>query len=71
MIRVKVSELLGKHKMSRKDLSIAIGVRPNTIGDLYNEKIRKIDICVLNNLCKFFSCNVEDILEYVEDGDKE
>lgn len=69
MIKIKISELLGKNKMTRKDLAIAIGARPNTIGDLYNEKIKKLDITLLNNICKTLDCKVEDILEYVEDGD--
>lgn len=69
MIKIKVSDLLGKNKMTRKDLAKAVGVRPNTIGDLYNEKIKKVDIMLLNNICKTFNCKVEDILEYIEDGE--
>lgn len=69
MIRIKISEQLGKNKMTRKDLARVVGVRPNTIGDLYNEKIKRVDIMLLNNICKAFNCKVEDILEYVEDGD--
>jgi len=34
MIRIKLSELLGKNKMTRKTLAELVGVRPNTIGDL-------------------------------------
>ena len=67
MIRIKVSELLGKHKMTRKDLADAIGVRPNTIGDLYNENVKKIDVEVLDKICKTFNCEIEEILEYIVD----
>lgn len=69
MIKIKISELLGKNKMTRKDLANAIGARPNTIGDLYKEKTKRVDIILLNNICKTLDCKVEDILEYVEDGD--
>lgn len=70
MIKIKLSELLGRKKMTRKDLAIAIGARPNTIGDLYNEKIKKVDIILLNKICKVLGCRVEDILEYIEDGEE-
>lgn len=69
MIRIKISELLGVHKMTRKKLAELIGVRPNTIGDMYHENIKKIDVDVLNKICKTLNCKVEDILEYVKDED--
>lgn len=67
MIKIKISELLGIHKMTRKRLAELIGVRPNTIGDMYHENIKRIDIDVLNKICKVLDCKVEDILEYVAD----
>ncbi len=39
MIRIKLSEVLGRKKMTRKRLSELTNIRPNTIGDLYNEKV--------------------------------
>lgn len=69
MIKIKISELLGKHKMTRKKLADLVGARPNTIGDLYNEKVKKIDVELLNNICKELGCKVEEILEYIEDGE--
>ena len=40
MIKIKVSDLLGKHKMNRKQLAEAAHIRPNTVGALYDESIR-------------------------------
>lgn len=67
MIRIKLSELLGKHKMTRKKLAELIDVRPNTIGDLYNEKVKKIDVETLDKLCEVFECEVEDIIEHIKE----
>ena len=61
MIRIKLSEVLGRKKMTLSELT---GVRPNTIGDLYNEKVRKIDIDTLDRICTVLECDIEDILEY-------
>ena len=65
MIRIKLSEVLGRKKMTRKKLSELIGVRPNTIGDLYNEKVRKIDLDLLDRMCTVLECSVSDLLEHV------
>lgn len=64
MIIIKLGELLGREKMTRKELAKLLGIRPNTVGDIYNEKAKKIDLTVLDKLCEVFSCNVSDILEY-------
>jgi len=61
---------MGKEKMTRKHLAELTGIRPNTIGDLYREDVRKIDIHTLNKLCQVFNCEVGDLLEYTPD-DKE
>ena len=45
MIRIKLCELMGREKMTRKRLSELTGIRPNTIGDLYNENVRKLTEC--------------------------
>lgn len=69
MIRIKLSEVLGRQKMTRKKLAELTNVRPNTIGDLYNEKVRKIDIDVLNRICSVMDCNISDLLEYRKDSE--
>ena len=67
MVRIKLCELMGKQKMTRKCLSEITGIRPNTIGDLYKEEVKKIDIQVLNQICEVFSCEICDVLEYIPD----
>ena len=69
MIRIKLSELLGKNKMTRKALAELVGVRPNTIGDLYNESVKRIDIEVINDICNVLDCDLSDLLEYVKDDE--
>lgn len=65
MIRIKLCELMGKAKMTRKHLSELTGIRPNTIGDLYKEDVKKLDIDAINRICKVFKCGIGDLLEYV------
>lgn len=70
MIKIKLSDLLGKNKMTQKALSEATHIRPATISKMYYEEIKRIDISQLNNLCKAFNCEISELLEYIPDNNK-
>ncbi len=67
MIRIKLCEVLGREKMTRKKLAELTNVRPNTIGDLYNENVKKIDLDLLSRICQTLHCDISDLLEYEEE----
>ena len=67
MIKIKLSDLLGKHKMSQKALSNITHIRPATISKMYYEEVKRIDVKHLNNICKAFNCEISDLLEYIPD----
>lgn len=57
---------MGEKKVKIADVSRAIDVHRNTIALLYYEKAKKVDLDVLNKLCRYFNCKVEDILEFID-----
>ena len=67
MIKIKLSDMLGKHKMTQKALSELTGIRPATISKMYYEETKRIEIDQINKLCKVFDCSVGDLLEYIQD----
>lgn len=67
MIKIKLSDLLGKHKMTQKKLAMETGIRPATISKMYYEEIKRIEIEQIDQLCRAFNCRVEDLLEYIPD----
>ena len=67
MIRFKLSDLLGKHKMTQKTLAELADIRPATVSKMYYEEIKRIDIKQLDNICKTFNCEISELLEYVPD----
>ena len=67
MIKIKLSDMLGKHKMTQKALSELTGIRPATISKMYYEEIKRIEIDQINRLCKIFDCSVGDLLEYIRE----
>lgn len=70
MIRIKLSDLLGKHKMSQKALSNLTNIRPATISKMYYEENKRLDIEQLNSICNVFKCEISDLLEFIPDENK-
>ena len=64
MIKCHLSTLMGERKLRIADLAREIGVHRNTITLLYYERAKRVDFEVLDKLCKFFKCSVEDLLEF-------
>lgn len=67
MIKIKLSNLLGEHKMTQKALSDITNIRPATISKMYYEEIKRIDVKQLDSLCKAFDCEISELLEYIPD----
>ena len=67
IIKIKLSDLLGKHKMTQKSLADATHIRPATISKMYYEETKRVDIQQLNSICKAFNCEISDLLEYIPD----
>ena len=69
MIRIKLSDLLGKHKMNQKTLSRLANIRPATVSKMYYEETKRIEISQINNICKALDCEVSELLEYRPDDE--
>lgn len=71
MIKIKLSDLLGKHKMTQKALADMAHIRPATVSKMYYEEVKRIDINQLNNICKAFNCEISELLEFIPDEEKD
>jgi putative transcriptional regulator len=67
MIKIKLSDLLGKHKMTQKSLADITHIRPATISKMYYEEVKRIDVKQLSNICSAFNCEISELLEFVPD----
>ena len=62
MIRILLSTLLGARKWTQKDLSLATGIRPNTISDLYHEISARVSLEELDLICEALDCELSDLI---------
>ncbi|WP_018130281.1 helix-turn-helix domain-containing protein [Effusibacillus pohliae] len=69
MIRIKVAELMGRHKLTQTKLAEMTGIRPNTVSALWHGTIKRIEIDQINRLCKALKCQPGDLFEYVSDDE--
>lgn len=67
MIKCHLARLMGEKKLKKLDVARETGLHRNTIALLYQEKAQRIDLEAIDQLCRFFKCEVGDLLEYCDD----
>lgn len=63
MIRFNIDFLLEKKERSRKWLIEKTGLSKNTVGPIYNNKTKRIDMDTLSKLCEALDCEPGDIIK--------
>lgn len=62
-MRVYLARILGEHKKKISDVARDTGVNRGTLTRMYYETIERVDLEVLDTLCNYFNCSIEDLLE--------
>ncbi|ERS91501.1 helix-turn-helix domain-containing protein [Halomonas sp. PBN3] len=68
MIKCHLSRMLGERKLKITDVARDTGINRGTITRLYHENASRVELDVIDELCRYFDCEVGDLLEYIEDG---
>lgn len=63
MIKCHLSRMMGEKRLKIADVAKATGINRGTITRLYHEKAVRIDFEVLDALCKYFECEVGELIE--------
>lgn len=61
-IRILLSNKLGEKRWTQAQLARKTGIRPNTISDIYNELVDKVNLEQLDQICKVLNCDLSEIL---------
>lgn len=62
MIRILLSKKLGELRWTQADLARKTGIRPNTVGDMYNELTDRVSLEHLDRICAVLDCDLSEIL---------
>lgn len=63
MIKCHLSRLMGEKKLKIADVSRDTGINRGTITRLYQETAVRVDFEVLEKLCVYLNCEIEELLE--------
>ncbi|MGM0982154.1 MAG: helix-turn-helix domain-containing protein [Pseudomonadota bacterium] len=70
MIKCHLSRLLGERKLKITDLARDTGINRGTITRLYHETASRVELEVIDDLCRYFGCQVGELFEYIEEPSK-
>lgn len=66
MVKCHLSKIMGEKKLKISDVARETGISRGTITRLYQETAQRIEIGVLNKLCRFLDCQVGDLFEITD-----
>jgi putative transcriptional regulator len=67
MIKCHLSKLMGEKKLKIVDVARETGVNRGTITRLYHETASRVELEVIEALCRYLNCGVGELFEFVED----
>ncbi len=71
MIKCHISRVMGERKLKIADITRATDINRGTLSRLYQETATRIELEVVDKLCAYFNCNIDDLFEYIPDSDAE
>jgi putative transcriptional regulator len=63
-IHCRLSTILGERRLKMADVVRGTGLARDTVRNLFYDTTRRVDYDVLEKICEFLECGLEDILEY-------
>ncbi|GKU79882.1 helix-turn-helix transcriptional regulator [Paenibacillus sp. L3-i20] len=64
MIINHLSEILGRKRLSQRDVVRGTGLAINTVAGLYNDTVKRVDLETIEKLCVFLDVSVGEIFEH-------
>ena len=65
MIKCHLSRILGERKLKVAEIARDTGINRNTLHRLYNETATRVDLEVIEQICRYLQIGVGDLFEVV------
>ncbi|RUT76885.1 XRE family transcriptional regulator [Marinobacter sp. NP-6] len=66
MIKCHLSKLMGEKKLKIVDVARETGVNRGTITRLYHETASRVELEVIDALCRYLKCEVGELFEFID-----
>lgn len=67
MVKLTLDALLNERGITRYQLAKMTEIKYQTIDNYYKNKIVRYDSFILSKICEALSCEIGDILKYIQD----
>ncbi len=65
MVKCHLSRILGERKLKVAEVARDTGINRNTLHRLYNETATRVDLEVIEQICRYLQIEVGDLFEVV------
>ncbi|KZE73140.1 transcriptional regulator [Paenibacillus elgii] len=62
-IKIRLREILAERNMSQRQLALMMNLRPNTINHLCSDKVDRVYIRTLENICEALNISIHDLID--------
>ena len=69
MVRLTIDRYLKECGVTRYELAKRTDIKFQTIDRYYKNRVVRYDSYILDRICTALGCSLDDILEFVEDGE--
>ena len=69
-MKSRLSVLMGEQKYNMQDVIDRTGLDRTSISNFYHDKLKRIDLKMLDKLCELFDCEANDLLQRVKNDDE-
>jgi putative transcriptional regulator len=67
MIKCHLSKILGDKKLKVAEVARVTGINKNTLHRLYNETATRVELDVIETLCRYLDVEIGELLEILDD----
>ena len=67
MIKCHLSRFMGERKIKIAELARATDIHRNMLTLLYFENAKRIEFDVMEKLCRYFNCSIQNLFEIVDE----
>jgi len=68
MIRCHLARVMGDKRLKIVDVARATGINRGTITRMYHDQAERVELEVLDLLCKYLEVNIGELYEFLDDS---
>ena len=68
MVKCHLSKIMGERKLKVAELSRETGINKNTLHRMYKETASRIELDVIETLCRYLEISISDLYEITDES---